>query len=221
MQTSLDKPASRIKRGQLRKTNKSGESTIEKILSSARTVLVRDGIEKFTVERIAREAQITKGTLLYHFHDKEQLLERMMTGYVEHLEERLNEGIAAVRASRPDIAPELEVVAGFICWYRDFRRQNAAYASFGVSILSMSINSEKMRRPVLEWYRRVFARLRAAGNSDILAAVLMLEGLFYLRHLQLDMTTDEEIELILRKIEIKLGLAQKEPVVLPMQASRQ
>lgn len=206
MQLPLDENDRPLKRGTARRTNRSGESTIEKILGVARTILVRDGIEKFTVERIAREAQVTKGTLLYHFHDKERLLELMMQGYVEHLQKCLEAGIATVRASGRNVPEELETAAGFICWYRDFRRQNVVYSAFGISILSMSAHNDALRRPILQWYRQVFAKLRASGNTEVVAAVLMLEGLFFLRHLQLDMTTDEEIERILHNLQERLGL---------------
>ena len=70
----------------------------------------------------------------------------------------------------------------------------------------MSAHNDALRRPILQWYRQVFAKLRASGNTEVVAAVLMLEGLFYLRHLQLDMTTDEEIERILHNLQERLGL---------------
>lgn len=198
-----------IKRGQVRRTNKTGESTIEKILSAAQVVLVRDGIEKFTVDRIAREAGTTKGTFLYHFHDKERLLEVLMVRYVEHLQSMLSSAVDRVRASGRHVPSELETVAGFIDWYRHFRKQKPEYSALGVRLLSLSASNRSLREPILQWYRRLFVTLRGAGSSDVVAGVLMLEGLFYLRHLQLDMTTDEEIENILRRLEERLGLLEK------------
>ena len=81
--------------------------------------------------------RVAKGTLLYHFHDKNQLLEALMPGYIAHLQARLDAGIERVRAKGYDnLTRERETIAGFIEWYRDLRRQALSYTSFGVSILS-------------------------------------------------------------------------------------
>lgn len=87
--------------------------------------------------------RVAKGTLLYHFHDKNQLLEALMPGYIAHLQARLDAGIERVRAKGYDnLTRERETIAGFIEWYRDLRRQALSYMSFGVSILSARAKPE-------------------------------------------------------------------------------
>ncbi len=145
---------------------------------------------------------VTKGTLLYHFHDKNQLLEALMQGYVAQLQARLDVGIEWVRAKGyNNLARERETIAGFIEWYRDFRRQALSYTSFGVSILSISAEDERLRKPALDWYRELFAKLRLSGDTRVVEAALTIEGLFFLRHFRLDTTTDEEVEAILSRME--------------------
>ena len=87
--------------------------------------------------------RVTKGTLLYHFHDKNQLLEALMPGYIAHLQARLDAGTERVRAKGyGNLTRERETIAGFIEWYRDLRRQALSYTSFGVSILSARAKPE-------------------------------------------------------------------------------
>lgn len=45
-----------------------------RIVDAARAVLVRDGLERWTVERVAREARCAKGLVHYHFASKWELL---------------------------------------------------------------------------------------------------------------------------------------------------
>ena len=193
---------STLKRGQARRTNRMGGETIERILASASEIIKTEGTGKLTIARVAALAGVTKGTLLYHFHDKNQLLEALMQGYIAHLQTRLDAGIDRVRAKGyNNLTRERETIAGFIEWYRDFRRQALSYTSFGVSILSISAEDERLRKPALDWYRELFAKLRLSGDTRVVEAALTLEGLFFLRHFRLDATTDEEVEAILSRME--------------------
>lgn len=194
-----------VKRGRLRKTNVKGGETIEKMVTAARELLITEGTDRFSMDRIAKRAGVTKGTLLYHFHDKEALLERLMSDYVDHLETELQAGVDIVRASGRQLRPAEELLAGFIVWYRHFRERNASYTSFGVSILSLSAQNDALRTRAVEWYESLFERLRAGQRPELLEGVLMLEGLFFLRHLRLDVTTDEEIDAVLTRLDAKLG----------------
>lgn len=190
-----------VKRGLERRTNRMGDATMRAILDAAKRILIEEGVSKFTIGHIAREAGVTKGTLLYHFHDKDQLLEHLMDEYVNHLEEKLEEGIATAKASGRYGENADETVAGFLEWYRQFRRQDAAYTAFGTTILAMSAANDAIRRRAEEWYESLFARLRASNCEDAVGIVLLLEGLFFLKHMRLDVTKDDEVEKLLDKVE--------------------
>ncbi|MDH5776365.1 MAG: TetR family transcriptional regulator, partial [Nitrospirota bacterium] len=53
-------------------------STKQSILETALDVLMKDGVGALTLERVARDAGLSKGGLLYHFESKEQLLEGLI-----------------------------------------------------------------------------------------------------------------------------------------------
>ena len=50
------------------------------ILTAAATALIRDGVEAFTISRVAAEAGLSVGGLRYHFASKQALLE----GLIDH-----------------------------------------------------------------------------------------------------------------------------------------
>lgn len=190
-----------VKRGLERRTNRMGDATMRNILATAKRILIEEGVSRFTIGHIAKQAGVTKGTLLYHFHDKDQLLAHLMDEYVDHLEEKLDEGIAAAKASARYAEDADETVAGFIEWYRRFRREDASYTAFGTTILAMSAANDAIRRRAQEWYESLFEKLRASNCGDAIGIVLMLEGLFFLKHMRLDVTTDDEAAMLLEKAE--------------------
>src|SRR5580704_3938010 len=72
------------------------------ILEAALRVFARSGISAATLDDIAGEAGVTRGTLTWHFHSKEDLLEGIIKHYgpdsvvlpvVEQIEREIREGI--------------------------------------------------------------------------------------------------------------------------------
>lgn len=55
------------------------KDTKKKILHAANEVLQQLGYEHFTLEKIAQKAQISKGGLLYHFPNKQSIIEGMLS----------------------------------------------------------------------------------------------------------------------------------------------
>ena len=91
------------------------------ILEAAIRVAGRDGLLATTLDKVAAEAGITKGGVLYHFASKEELLTRMMEHFAAEVEQGLitriaNDPVADRRwvramidmvfASEPENAPE-------------------------------------------------------------------------------------------------------------------
>lgn len=64
----------------------------EMILKAASHVVREEGVDKLTLEAVAKQAGISKGGLLYHFPNKEELIlgmvERMSNHFVGELHER-------------------------------------------------------------------------------------------------------------------------------------
>jgi squalene-hopene/tetraprenyl-beta-curcumene cyclase len=61
-------------------------STRESILETALELIVREGVSAMTLERVAREAGISKGGLLYHYAGKEQIIEGLVNLLIEGLD---------------------------------------------------------------------------------------------------------------------------------------
>lgn len=57
----------------VRKTKEDAEKTRKDIIQSARTVFHRCGVSRSTLEKIAKEAGVTRGAVYWHFQDKAEL----------------------------------------------------------------------------------------------------------------------------------------------------
>jgi TetR/AcrR family transcriptional regulator len=78
------------------------QDTQQVILEAALRVFARSGISAATLEDIATEAGVTRGTLCWHFHSKEELLSAIINHYgphsmlrpaIEQVEQELQNGI--------------------------------------------------------------------------------------------------------------------------------
>lgn len=189
-----------MKRGQLRRTNRQGSETKELIAEAAKTILREEGGEHLTFDRIARVADISKGTLMYHYASKNALMEELMERYRERLEKRLRLGM--MEAEMVESPVKDPVVAGFLEWYRAFREEDASNTAYGLSILALSAKNDRMRKVLQDWYEGLFKELKdSPAGVDALIGVLALEGLFFLRHFLLDAIGDDEVRAVLDTIE--------------------
>lgn len=66
--------------------------TRKKLLLAAATVIRRDGAANLTLDKVAEEAKISKGGLLYHFRSKEELISHLVDLTFLKTEERLSSG---------------------------------------------------------------------------------------------------------------------------------
>lgn len=53
------------------------------LINSAKECIVENGIENFTLRSVADKAEVTQGTIYYHFRTKEQLLVEIVEGICE------------------------------------------------------------------------------------------------------------------------------------------
>jgi len=67
--------------------------TVERILDGAQKVLAHNGYPAFTMRRVANTAEISLGTLTYHFATKNELIKslisRLLEGYLQQFENLL------------------------------------------------------------------------------------------------------------------------------------
>lgn len=67
--------------------------TRTRIMDAAQALLSEHGPSAFTLEAVAREANVSKGGLLYHFASKEALVRAMVAHYIDLYDERLRAAI--------------------------------------------------------------------------------------------------------------------------------
>ena len=75
-------------------------ATVDVILDAAARILVKDGYEAFTTNRVAEKAGVSVGSLYQYFPNKEALLGELMRRHVEELERGML-AITADAAKRP------------------------------------------------------------------------------------------------------------------------
>jgi AcrR family transcriptional regulator len=75
--------------------------TRDTLIQAANQVLVRDGINHLTLEAVAQVAGVSKGGLLYHFPNKEALVEGMIDHYLSQFENRLDAYLQQYGENKP------------------------------------------------------------------------------------------------------------------------
>lgn len=60
------------------------EFRVREILAAACRIVARHGFQGATVDRVAEEARVAKGTIYLYFHDKEELLKAAVEQTIEH-----------------------------------------------------------------------------------------------------------------------------------------
>jgi len=68
---------------------------VERIVEAARVVLVRDGYEAFTTNRVADEAEVSPGSLYQYFGDKSALVTVVMDRWSAEISDRVAASLAA------------------------------------------------------------------------------------------------------------------------------
>lgn len=193
-------PAPTLKRGRERKTNRQGKGTIDDICEASMKILTEEGASRLTFDRIAQVAGITKGTLIYHFPSKSVLMEHLIERYRDKLSKKLR--IGCLEAEMLESPVKDPVAAGFFEWYKRFREEPVSNAAYGLSIFALTAKNEKMLEIMQKWYADLFKSLKESPcGIDSVIAVLALEGLFFLRHFQVDMIDDADVRKILEELE--------------------
>ncbi|MEF9995396.1 MAG: TetR/AcrR family transcriptional regulator [Burkholderiaceae bacterium] len=170
-----------------------GAATRQRILASAREVVVQEGTGQLTIERVAKRAGISKGAFLYHFKSKQELLAALLDGYVEHLERSLN----TAEQKFPDA--DDPIVPGFAEWFRKFNDDDGGSAALGIVLLAVHAHDPTMLAPLRQWYARLFKRLKSSplGVERATSAVLAIEGFFFLHMFGLDLIEAKDKQKVL------------------------
>ncbi|GJL53311.1 MAG: squalene-hopene cyclase [Nitrospirales bacterium] len=157
-------------------------STRHSILETAIDVLVSDGVGALTLERVAQDAGLSKGGLLYHYEGKEQLLEALIDLLVQDLDrERVDQ--SAINASSQPKPPTLLPVNVAIesndtqsVEPRSLRGHEIASILMGAQAINPQL-LEPVRERYQQWQRVVLAD--GTDSTRTFVARLALEGLWF------------------------------------------
>ncbi|MGH7961264.1 MAG: TetR/AcrR family transcriptional regulator [Candidatus Binatia bacterium] len=72
------------------------EFRVREILAAACRVVAQHGFQGATVDRVAEEAHVAKGTIYLYFHDKEELLKAAVEQGIEHFTHQVRAEVAEV-----------------------------------------------------------------------------------------------------------------------------
>ena len=65
----------------------------EQLLQAASEIVAQSGVNAMTLEAVAKQANVSKGGLLYHFPNKDSLIEAMTKRLVQQFEQAIDEEI--------------------------------------------------------------------------------------------------------------------------------
>lgn len=106
-------------------------STKEKLLEAASKIIITRGIGSLTLEAVAVEAGVSKGGLLYHFPNKEELIVGLNLSTLERFRESIKEGM---RAGKHYVEAYAEATLNDL-----FQHE---YLGIDASVLAASVNHE-------------------------------------------------------------------------------
>ena len=178
-----------MKTDALRLTDKARE-TRRRMIECAEKIILEDGIETLSMDRVAARAGMSKGAVMYHFPTKRALLAALVESYAEHLDARLREAETLLSG-----APAEKFIPAYVRWFRDFDADNHGWADIGLSLLVLKVRDPELLEPVRRWYAKTYARVLALPEERrtmTLVALMALEGFFYTHKFGLDLMPAEE-----------------------------
>lgn len=170
-------------------TRRDGAATRRKLLQAGRAIIVEEGTDKLSIERVIRRAGVSKGTFLYHFPSREKLVAALIEEYATHL------GDVMTTLEKDSAGAYDPLLAGYEKWYRDFTEGGIDDGNSPlVPLATASQSNRKFMAPVREWYRAHFDKLRASPNGETAALLLTLafDALFFHRLFGTDVLRSDE-----------------------------
>lgn len=185
----MDESAKEKKNRPATSTRRDGAATRKKLLQAARAIVVEEGTDKLSIDRVIRRAGVSKGTFLYHFSSREKLVAALIEDYAAHL------GEVMTTLEKDSAGAYDPLLAGYEKWYRDFTEGGIDDGSSPlVPLVTASQSNRKFMAPVRDWYRAHFDKLKASPNGETAALLLTLafDALFFHRLFGTDVLRDEE-----------------------------
>ena len=147
------------------------------LIEAANAIILEEGIDNLTLDRVAERAGLSKGALTYHFSSKRSLHAALIAHYVEHMNEEMEKYTSLFEGDDAD-----RLVAGYVEWFKAFDRNNRGWATVGVTLISSFVHDKELMAPVTAWYEALYQRIErlpAEKQVPTILAVMTMEGFFY------------------------------------------
>lgn len=128
-------------------------------IAAARKVLIASGVDDVKVDRLARRMKVTRGSFYWHFRNRKDLLDALLSGWVAHKQQELDEAL-----SRWERFGAVEVA-------RIWLREDPTYPDFDMAIRFWARKSKAVAQAVRaiddRWIAFLSSRFAAAGQSEL------------------------------------------------------
>ena len=151
-----------------------------RILDASARLVRREGVRRLTIERVATEARLSRGGVLYHFGSKEALIQGMLARLTEQFEAQLD------LAAGNDLEPRGS-------WARAYLRASLGMDEETTELFSALIAAiaydprllDPLRVRLAEWRRRTEEGLDpiSAAICRLASHALWLNGIFQMENL--------------------------------------
>jgi AcrR family transcriptional regulator len=141
------------------------QRTVGMILEAAERVIIQSGVDKTTIDEVAREAGISKGGVLHHFPSKEAII----VGLIHMLISRFETEIAARQALDPE--PDGSFSRAYLQVVTE-KNDNCAEVSFALKAAFR--NCPQLQELIRDANSRWQAKIEQDGIDPVCASVVRL-----------------------------------------------
>lgn len=134
------------------------EFRVQSIQDAAMRVIARKGMDAATMQEIAEEAGVAKGTIYLYFRDREELVEKIFEAAVTQLIVKVEGALAGEESIERKIRASIQAKLAFF-------RENREFFRLYMSLRMPEGNAQKHKRKCEPQYRAAVARF-AATLSD-------------------------------------------------------
>lgn len=171
-------------------------STKKRILDAANKVIAEKGLHCFTLDEVAKEAEISKGGLLHHYPSKDKLIKGLIENYLNLLQCRISE--------REKTLPETSPCSWFLSFIYEQFNQCKLDINTMYGLLAAFASNQDLLNPVLEKRKEQLEKINEC-KDPIMALVISFacDGIAFSNLLGLDiLPEDTKVKVMERLINL-------------------
>lgn len=144
-------------------------SSKDRILDSAERVVLREGASHLTIDAVARDANLSKGGVLYNFPTKEHLIRAMIARLTEQF------GVEMEHLAEADSCPSGRLTRAYIsASFPAPTTLSACQDRLCAGLLAAVSNDPTLLEPLQETARNTQATLMMDGIDPVVATIIRL-----------------------------------------------